>query len=74
MVLFTLRFSKRDFLVLGPLDPLPLMEVPMENLCLEELHQREPSDLLPLRQRPSPLWSTPCYLIDLALLAPSFHA
>ena len=50
------------------------MEVPMENLCLEELHEREPSDLLPLRERPPPLWSTPCYLDELALLAPSFHA
>ena len=38
MVLFALRFSKRDFLVLGPLDPFPLIEVPMVDLCLEELH------------------------------------
>ena len=74
MVLLALRFSKRDFLVLGPLHPFPLMEVPMENLSLEELHQRKPSDLLPLRQRPSPLWSTPCYLDELSLLASSFHA
>ena len=73
MVLFALRFSKRDFLVLGPLDPLPLIEVPMVNLCLEEFHESELSYLLSLRQRPSPLWSTPCYLIELALFAPSDH-
>ena len=57
MVLLTLRFSKRDFLVLGPLHPLPLIEVPMVDLCLKELHQSELSHLLPLRQRPSPLWA-----------------
>ena len=74
MVLLALRFSKRDFLVLGPLHPLPLIQVPMVDLCLEELHQSELSHLLPLRQRPSPLWGTPCYLDELALLAPSFHA
>ena len=74
MVLFALRFPERDFLVLGPLDPFPLMEVPMENLCLEEFHESELSYLLSLRQRPSPLWSAPCYLDELALLAPSFHA
>ena len=74
MVLLTLLFSKRNFLVLGPLHPLPLIEVPMVDLCLEELHQSELSHLLPLRQRPSPLWGPPCYLNELALLAPSFHA
>ena len=74
MVLLALRFSKRDFLVLGPLHPLPLIDLPMVDLCFEELHQSELSHLLPLRQRPSPLWGTPLYLIELALLASSFHA
>ena len=45
----------------------------MVNLSLEEFHESELSDLLSLRQRPSPLWSTPCYLIEFALLAPSDH-
>ena len=46
----------------------------MVDLCLKELHQSELGHLLPLRQRPSPLWGTFCYLDELALLAPSFHA
>ena len=73
MVLFALRFPERDFLVLGPLDPLPLIEVPMVDLCLEEFHESELSYLLSLREGPSALWSTPCYVIELALLAPSDH-
>ena len=34
MVLATLGLPERDFLVLGPLDPLLLVEVPMVNLSL----------------------------------------
>ena len=36
MVLATLGLPEGDFLVLGPLDPLLLVEVPMVNLSLQE--------------------------------------
>ena len=36
MVLATLGLPERDFLVLGPLDPLFLVEVPMVNLSIQE--------------------------------------
>ena len=39
MVLATLGFPERDFLVLGPLDLFLLIQVPMVNLSLQEFLQ-----------------------------------
>ena len=73
MVLATLGLPERDLLVLGPLDPLFLVEVPMVNLSLQEFLQCILKDPLPLSEWPSSLRCPACYLLELALLDPSNH-
>ena len=62
------------FLVLGSPDLLPLMQMAMSDLFLQEFLKLELRHKFALRQGSPPHRGAPRYLDELALLAPGLHA